>query len=73
MVPFVPILQHEEEPFATFVDLQNKYDWVHKPVISYPTVDRLIEVLEDEIVRPAEAKFDGLLLRRTDKLRVKKV
>ena len=56
-----------------FVDLQNKYDWVLKPVISYPSVDRLIEVLEDEIVRPAEAKFDELLLRRTEKLRVKKV
>jgi len=73
MVPFVPILQDEEEPFAMFVDLQNKYDWVLKPVISYPTVDRLIEVFEDEIVRAAEAKFDELLLRRTEKLRVKRV
>jgi hypothetical protein len=36
-------------------------------------IDRLIEVLEDEIIRPAEAKFDELLLRRTEKLRVKKV
>ena len=35
MVPFVPILQKGEEPFAMFVDLQNKYDWVLKPVISY--------------------------------------
>src|SRR5215471_12531858 len=73
MVPFVPILQEGQEPFAMFVDLQTKYDWVLKPVISYLTVDRLIEVLEDEIVRPAEAKFDELLLRRTEKLRIKKV
>jgi hypothetical protein len=73
MVPFAPILQQGEEPFAMFVDLQNKYDWVLKPVISYPSVDRLVEVLEDDIVRPAEAKFDELLLRRTEKLRVKKV
>jgi uncharacterized protein YjbI with pentapeptide repeats len=73
MVPFVPILQDEEEPFAMFVDLQNKYDWVLKPVISYSNVDRLIEVLEDEIAGPAEAKFDELLLRRTEKFRVKKV
>jgi len=73
MVPFVPILQQGEDPFAMFVDLQNKYDWVLQPVVGYPTVDRLIEVLEDEIVRPAEAKFDELLLRRTEKLRVKKV
>jgi hypothetical protein len=73
MVPFAPILQQGEQPFAMFVDLQNKYDWVLKPVISYSTVDRLIEVLEDEIVGPAEAKFDELLLRRTETLRVKKV
>jgi hypothetical protein len=73
MVPFVPILQQGEQPFAMFVTLHNKYDWVLKPVICYSTVDRLIEVLEDEVVRPAEAKFDELLLRRTEKLRVKKV
>jgi len=43
-----------------FVDLQNKYDWVLKPVIGYPSVDRLIEVLEDKIVRRAVAKFNEL-------------
>jgi hypothetical protein len=46
---------------------------VLQPVVGYPSVERLIEVLEDEIVRPAEAKFDELLSRRTEKLRVKKV
>jgi hypothetical protein len=73
MVPFVPILQTGEQPFAMFVDLQNKYDWVLQPVIEYPSVDRLIEVLKDEIVIPAEAKFDELLARRTNQLRTKKV
>ena len=73
MVPFAPILQQGEEPFSMFVDLQNKYDWVLRPVIGYPSVDRLIEVLEDEVVRPAEAKFNELLARRTNQLRVKKV
>jgi uncharacterized protein YjbI with pentapeptide repeats len=72
MVPFVPILQDGEQPFAMFVDLQNKYDWVLQPVIE-PSVDRLIEVLKDEIVIPAEAKFDELLARRTNQLRTKKV
>lgn len=72
MVPFAPILQEGEEPFAMFVDL-NKYDWVLKPVIEYPSVDRLIEVFEDEIVRPAEAKFDDLLKQRAEGLRIKKV
>jgi Pentapeptide repeats (8 copies) len=73
MVPFAPILQEGEQPFAMFVDLQNKYDWVLQPVIAYPTVDRLIEVLEDKIVGPAEAKFNELLARRTKQLRVEKV
>jgi hypothetical protein len=71
--PVRPIIQQGEEPFAMFVDLQNKYDWVLQPVVGYSSVKRLIEVLEDEIVRPAEAKFDELLLRRTEKLRVKNV
>jgi uncharacterized protein YjbI with pentapeptide repeats len=65
MVPFVPILQQGEQPFSMFVDLQNKYDWVLQPVVGYPSVDRLIEVLEDKVVRPAEAKFNELLARRT--------
>jgi uncharacterized protein YjbI with pentapeptide repeats len=73
MVPFVPILQQGEEPFSMFVDLQNKYDWVLKPVVGYPSVDRLIEVLEDKVVRPAEAKFNELLARRTNQLRVENV
>jgi hypothetical protein len=63
MVPFAPILQEGQEPFAMFVDLQNKYDWVLKPVISYPSVDRLIGVLEERIVRRAEAKFNEMLPR----------
>jgi Pentapeptide repeats (8 copies) len=73
MVPFAPILQHGEEPFSMFVDLQNKYDWVLQPVVGYPSVDRLIEVLEDKVVRPAEAKFNELLARRTNQLRVENV
>jgi len=72
MVPFCPILQDGEQPFSMFVDLQNKYDWV-LTVIRYPSVDRLIEVLEDKVVRPAEAKFNELLARRTKLLRVENV
>jgi hypothetical protein len=70
MVPFAPILQQGEQPLSMFVDLQNKYDWVLQPVVGYPSVERLIEVLEDKVVRPAEAKFNKLLARRTKQLRV---
>jgi hypothetical protein len=73
MIPFAPILADGEEPFAMFVDLKNKYDWVLKDVIVYPSVDRLIDVLEHEIIAPAEAKFSELLSRRTEQLRLKKV
>jgi uncharacterized protein YjbI with pentapeptide repeats len=73
MVPFVPILEEGQAPFAMFVDLQNKYDWVLKPVIAYPSIDRLIEVLEDKIVEPAKAKFNQLLARRTEQLRVENI
>jgi len=38
---------------------------VLQPVVGYPSVDRLIEMLEDKVVRPAEAKFNELLARRT--------
>jgi hypothetical protein len=68
MVPFVPILKKGQEPFSMFADLQNKYDWV-LDVIVYPSTDRLIEVLENEIVIPAKVKFDELLNRRTAPLR----
>jgi uncharacterized protein YjbI with pentapeptide repeats len=72
MVPFAPILQEGEEPFAMFVDLQIRYKWV-LDVIRYPSVDRLIEVFEDKIVKRAEAKFNELLARRTEHLRVEDV
>jgi len=72
MVPFAPIIQQGEEPFAMGGDLL-KFNWVLKPVIGYPSVDRLIEVLEDKIVRPAEAKFNELLKDQTEQLRVENV
>jgi hypothetical protein len=46
---------------------------VLQPVVGYPSVDRLIEAVEDKIVRPAEAKFNELLARRTKQLRVENV
>jgi uncharacterized protein YjbI with pentapeptide repeats len=73
MVPFAAIIQQPQEPFSMFVDLQNAHDWVLRPVISYPSVDRLIEVLEGKIVRPAEAKFKELQMRRAEQLRVENV
>ena len=73
MIPFVPILEKGEEPFAMLRDLWIKYrEWVLDP-IRYPSVDRLIEVLDAKIVRPAQARFDDLLVRKAEKLRVEDI
>jgi hypothetical protein len=45
MIPFVPIIEKGEEPFAMITDLWIKHrEWGLDP-IRYPSVDRLIEVL----------------------------
>lgn len=38
-VPFVPIIEEGEAPFAMFVDLANKYDWV-LPVLEYSSLEQ---------------------------------
>ena len=71
MIPFVPIVEKGEEPFAMFSDLWIKHrEWVLDPN-RYPSVDRLIEVLDTEIVRTAQARFADLLARKAEKLRVR--
>jgi len=71
MVPFVPIIEKGEEPFAMLADLWKKHrDWVLDP-IRYSSIDRLLEILEPEIVRPAQARFDQLLNRKTEGLRIR--
>jgi uncharacterized protein YjbI with pentapeptide repeats len=60
-VPFVPIIQEGEYPFAMMVDLQKKYNWV-LDTISYDSVDTLIEILKPHIIDPAIKKRDELRL-----------
>ena len=70
MIPFVPILEKGEEPFDMLRDLQiNHPDRVFK-VIRYPSVDRLVEVLDSKIVKPAQARFAQLLKRKAAKIGV---
>ncbi len=73
MVPFVPILEQGEEPFAMFRDLWVEHRaWVLDP-IRYASVERLVEVLDANIVKPAEARFAELLARKAEDLRIKDV
>ena len=44
-IPFVPIIQEGESPFAMMVDLQKKYNWVLKTV-SYDLEGNSYESLE---------------------------
>ena len=73
MVPFVPILEKGEEPFAMLRDLWIKHRaWVLDP-IRYPSLDRLVEVLDAEIIKPAKVRFAELMKRKAEELRIKDI
>jgi uncharacterized protein YjbI with pentapeptide repeats len=59
-IPFVPILQEGEQPFAMMKDLR-KYGWV-LDTISYDSPDTLIEILKPQVIDPAIRKRDELRL-----------
>jgi hypothetical protein len=67
MVPFQPIIAQGDEPFSMLQDLQRKHDWVLK-TLRYSSLDRLIDTMDDEIIKPAEAKFKQLLARRAERI-----
>jgi uncharacterized protein YjbI with pentapeptide repeats len=73
MVPFQPIIAQGEKPFAMLRDLWLKHrDWVFEP-IEYSSVDRLVETMDAEIIEPAETRFDELVMRRAETLKVRRV
>ena len=73
MIPFQPIIEAGETPFAMLRDLLTSYpDQVFQP-IEYPSVDRLIETMDAEIIEPAETRFDELVMRRAETLKVRRV
>jgi uncharacterized protein YjbI with pentapeptide repeats len=51
-IPFVPIIQEGEQPFAMMVDLHKKYNWVLEPR-SYDSVETLLKALKPGIIDPA--------------------
>ena len=53
MIPFVPIIQEDEKPFAMFQDLKQKYgEWVLDP-LEYDTAQGLLDVFDEAVVAPA--------------------
>ena len=69
MIPFVPIIQEGELPFAMFKDLWIKYEWVLKP-ISYASPVELVQGLDKGIVEPALAKFKELMKKKADEMTI---
>jgi hypothetical protein len=66
MVPFQPIIEEGQEPFAMFGDLRNRHrDWVFAPLY-YSSLDGLVAALDDKIIRPAEARVVELLARKAE-------
>jgi uncharacterized protein YjbI with pentapeptide repeats len=73
MIPFVPIIQDGEEPFAMFQDLWVKHRaWVLDP-IAYGSVEELIQSLDEEIIKPALVRFDELVKMKAEKLPVRRI
>jgi hypothetical protein len=69
MVPFRPIIEEGEKPFAMLQDLWIKHrDWVFEPIY-YSSVDALIASLDEKIIWPAEAMFAELLARKAETMR----
>jgi uncharacterized protein YjbI with pentapeptide repeats len=65
MIPFVPIIQRGEEPFAMFKDLLGKHDWV-LDVLEYDQLERLLAAFKEAVVVPALNKRDELRSRKAD-------
>jgi uncharacterized protein YjbI with pentapeptide repeats len=69
MVPFRPIIEEGEKPFAMLQDLWIKHrDWVFEPIY-YSSLDALTGSLDEKIIRPAEARFAELLARKAETMR----
>ncbi len=72
-IPFVPIIQEGEYPFAMMVDLQKKYPWV-LPTRSYDSIETLMSALKPGIIDPAVEMRNKLRLvkaqeQKTESLR----
>jgi len=73
MIPFVPIIQENEEPFAMFRDLKQKYGKWILDVLKYDSADSLLSVFENAVVRPALEMAQQLRAEKAETLRVRHV
>jgi hypothetical protein len=59
-IPFVPILQRDEQPFSMFRDLGGKYPWV-LPVLEYESMAVLMKAFKKAVIDEAFKKHKELL------------
>ena len=69
MVPFQPIIEESDTPFSMLQDLwQQHRDRVLEPIY-YSSIDALIASFDKEIIAPADARFDDLVMRKAETMR----
>ena len=69
MVPFQVVIEGKEKPFAMLQDLWQQHgDRVLKPLY-YSSLDALVGVLDEKIIRPAEERFADLLARKAERMK----
>ena len=69
-IPFVPIIQEGEQPFAMMVDLQKKYDWV-LDTLSYDSIETLMNALKPAIIDLAIEKHNELRLIKAQQPKIR--
>ncbi len=62
MIPFIPIIQEGEWPFAMFVDLQRKHHWVFN-TLRYRDKNDLLQWV-DKIITRADKKFREIQIEK---------
>ena len=70
MIPFAPILQDGERPFAMFRDLQQKYNWVLDVFPYFDCADLIDNLME--VVQPALDKREELITAKDGGMRIRK-
>lgn len=68
-IPFVLIIEEGKKPFPMFSDL-TKYDWVLKPVIEYPSLEKLIAGFKEGVIDRAWQKRQELQKYKAKKFKV---
>src|SRR5262249_27765263 len=69
MVPFQPIIEEGEKPFAMLEDLWiQSGDWVFEPLY-YSSLEALAAALDEKIIKPAEIGFADLLARKAERMK----